>query len=339
MGHRHGGSDCLDLLAALVTAMPPLFSIEDVHYDYFGRIPALAGIDLAINAGERFAIIGANGSGKSTLLQLLDGLIFPSRGIIRFHGHEVSEAALRDTGFLRFFRERVGYVFQDSDVQLFCPTVLDELMYGPLQLDISEVEAEDRARNVLKMLAMENTADRPTYMLSGGEKKRVAIGSVLTMNPEVLLLDEPTNGLDPRTVAFLIDLLLSLNEAGKTIIIASHDLSLVADMEMSVALLSERHVVEKIGTSADILADEEMLIRTNLIHEHLHRHGGSLHRHRHSHFAFHGHGTAEAAPQSGADHLHEHAHPHPHGGSSHRHSKPQKPVESHDHPPGFDHFD
>lgn len=330
--------------------MTPLFSIENVHYDYFGRIPALSGIDLNINAGERFAIIGANGSGKSTLLQLLDGLIFPSRGTIRFHGQVVSEASLRDAGFLRFFREKVGYVFQDSDVQLFCPTVLDELMYGPLQLAISEEEAEDRSREVLKMLGMENTADRPTYMLSGGEKKRVAIGSVLTMNPEVLLLDEPTNGLDPRTVAFLIDLLLSLNEAGKTIIIASHDLSLVADMEMSVALLSESHRVEKTGTSSDILADEEMLIRTNLIHEHLHRHGGSLHRHRHSHFSFHGHGGAETAPPAivvtPGEHSHEgHGHEHPHGhGHPHEHEnqsrpKPRKPVPPHDHPPGFEHFD
>jgi cobalt/nickel transport system ATP-binding protein len=315
--------------------MTPLFSIENVHYDYFGKIPALSGIDLAINAGERFAIIGANGSGKSTLLQLLDGLIYPSVGTIRFHGHEISEAALRDMGFLRFFRERVGYVFQDSDVQLFCPTVLDELMYGPLQLAITEEEAEDRSREVLKMLGMENTADRPTYMLSGGEKKRVAIGSVLTMNPEVLLLDEPTNGLDPRTVAFLIDLLLSLNEAGKTIIIASHDLSLVADMEMSVALLSESHRVEKIGTSADILADEEMLIRTNLIHEHLHRHGGSLHRHRHSHFSFHGHGGTENKPP--APEKEPHGRPHGHAGHSPLH--PPKHVPPHDHPPGHEHID
>lgn len=324
--------------------MTPLFAIENVHYDYFDQIPALSGIDLAVGPGERFAIIGANGSGKSTLLQLMNGLIFPSRGVIRFHGHSVTETALREAGFRRFFRERVGYVFQDPDVQLFCPTVLDELMYGPLQLAITEEEAEDRSREVLKMLAMENTADRPTYMLSGGEKKRVAIGSVLTMNPEVLLLDEPTNGLDPRTVAFLIDLLLSLNEAGKTIIIASHDLSLVADMEMSVALLSENHRVEKTGTSSEILADEEMLIRTNLIHEHLHRHGDSLHRHRHSHFSFHRHSPAESAqPHEHLHHGHGHDHPHDH---EHRHEHgdpnrpgPLRPVPPHDHLPGHEDFD
>jgi cobalt/nickel transport system ATP-binding protein len=126
-------------------------------------------------------------------------------------------------------------------------------------------------------------------MLSGGEKKRVAIGSVLTMNPEVLLLDEPTNGLDPRTQAFLFDLLFSLNEAGKTVVIATHDLTVVADLEMTVALLSEEHTVEKIGAANEILADEELLLRTNLIHEHHHRHGQESHRHRHAHFFFHRH--------------------------------------------------
>lgn len=269
--------------------MEPLFSLEEVHYDYLGGIPALAGINLSIGTGERFAVIGANGSGKSTLLQLLDGLIFPHRGSIRFHGHDVTEDALRQAEFLRFFRERVGYVFQDSEVQLFCPTVLDELLFGPHQLGLGLDEAESRAWEVLSMLGMEKYADRPTYMLSGGEKKRVALGSVLTMNPEVLLMDEPTNALDPRTQSFLIDLLLTLNEAGKTIIIATHDLSLVADMEMTVALLSEEHRVEKVGTSEEILGDEELLLRTNLIHEHRHRHGGGSHKHRHTHFFIHRH--------------------------------------------------
>jgi cobalt/nickel transport system ATP-binding protein len=269
--------------------METLFDIRGISYSYFGRIHALTDIDLTIGAGERLAIIGANGSGKSTLLQLLDGLIFPSAGSIRFRGYDLHEKALREEGFLRFFRERVGYVFQDSEVQLFCPTVLDELLYGPLQLAISREEAEQRSHEVLAMIGMANHADRPTYMLSGGEKKRVAIGSILTMNPEVLLLDEPTNGLDPRTQAYLIDLLLSLNEAGKTIVLATHDLNLVADLDMRVALMSEEHRVEKTGSALDILSDEELLLRTNLIHEHRHVHGSQVHRHRHTHSAFHRH--------------------------------------------------
>lgn len=269
--------------------METLFSLRQISYRYFDRIEALAGVELDIRPGERFAVIGANGSGKSTLLQLLDGLIFPSSGSITFRGHLVNEETLRQDGFLRYFRKRVGYVFQDSEVQLFCPTVLDELLYGPLQLDISSQEAEHRAYEVLKMLGMENHADRPTYMLSGGEKKRVAIGSVLTMNPEVLLLDEPTNGLDPRTQSFLIDLLVSLSEAGKTIVLATHDLNLVADLDMRVALMSENHTLEKVGSALEILGDEELLMRTNLIHEHRHIHGGHSHQHRHVHVAIHRH--------------------------------------------------
>jgi cobalt/nickel transport system ATP-binding protein len=272
-----------------MVSIGPLIELENIRYRYFGKIPALSGITLSIEERERLAVIGANGSGKSTLLQILDGLIFPSEGSFRFRGREVTEASLRDAGFLRFFRERMGYVFQESDVQLFCPTVQDELLYGPLQMDMTEEEAIHRAHEVLRMMGIEGLKDRPTYMLSGGEKKRVAIGSVLTMNPEVLLLDEPTNGLDPKTQAFLVELILSLSEAGKTVVIASHDLSLVDDLDMRVVLLSEDHLVEKVGPSSDILADTELLLRTNLIHEHRHYHGRESHRHLHGHFSFHRH--------------------------------------------------
>jgi cobalt/nickel transport system ATP-binding protein len=266
-----------------------IIRLEEICYSYYGKIPAICDINLGIKAGERFAIIGANGSGKSTLLQIMNGLISQSGGKYFFRGNEVSERSLKDKGFLRFFRERVGYVFQDSDVQLFCPTVLDELLYGPLQLEISEKEALDRAFEVMQSLNIENLKDRPSYMLSGGEKKRVAIGSVLTMNPEVLLFDEPTNGLDPRTQCFLVELMLALSEAGKTLVIATHDLSLVDELHANVALLSEEHRLEKIGAAEDILKDEELLLKVNLIHEHIHYHGQEIHKHRHSHFLFHKH--------------------------------------------------
>jgi cobalt/nickel transport system ATP-binding protein len=266
-----------------------IISLEKICYSYYDKILALWDINLGIKEGERFAIIGANGSGKSTLLQIMNGLIHQSQGKYFFRGNEVSEQTLRDKGFLRFFRERVGYVFQDSDVQLFCPTVLDELLYGPLQLEMKESEALDRAFGVMQILNIENLKNRPSYMLSGGEKKRVAIGSVLTMNPEVLLLDEPTNGLDPRTQCFLVELMLALNEAGKTLVIATHDLSLVDELHTKVALLSEEHKLEKIGASEDILKDEELLLKVNLIHEHIHYHGQAIHRHRHSHYLFHKH--------------------------------------------------
>lgn len=262
---------------------------DGVSYRYHGRIPALEQVSLTIGAGERFAVIGANGSGKSTLLQVLGGLIFPDEGRVFFRECEVSEKALREKGFLRLFRGRVGYVFQDSDIQLFCPTVLDELLYGPQQLLIAEEEARERAFAVMQMLRIENLKDRPPYMLSGGEKKRVAIGSVLTMNPEVLLFDEPTNGLDPRTQCFLVELLLTLNEAGKTIVIATHDLSLIGEVHARVAVLSEEHRLERAGSAEEILKNEELLLKVNLIHEHIHFHGKTAHRHLHSHFPSHCH--------------------------------------------------
>jgi cobalt/nickel transport system ATP-binding protein len=269
--------------------MGKIICLENIHYQYHDAISALSNISLEIKKGERFAIIGANGTGKTTLLQIMNGLIFPSSGKLFFRENEVSKQTLKDRGFLRFFRERVGYVFQDSDVQLFCPTVLDELLYGPLQLEISEAEAMDRAFEIMKMLNIEHLKKRPTYMLSGGEKKKVAIGSVLTMNPEVLLLDEPTNGLDPKTQCFLVELMLALNEAGKTLVIATHDLSLVDELQATVGVLSEEHLLEKTGSAIDILKDENLLLRVNLIHEHIHRHGDTTHRHIHSHYLFHRH--------------------------------------------------
>ncbi len=269
--------------------MENIISLENISYSYYDRIPAVTDISLEVKEGERFAVIGANGTGKSTLLQIMSGLVHQSEGKVFFRGKEVSEQTLKNRSFLKFFRERVGYVFQDSDIQLFCPTVLDELLYGPLQLEMNEREALDRANEVLKMLEIEDLRDRPSYMLSGGEKKRVAIGSVLTMNPEVVLFDEPTNGLDPRTQVFLVELMLSLSEAGKTLILATHDLSLVAELETKVALLSEEHSVEKIGSADEILKDDDLLLRANLIHEHIHFHGKKAHKHRHSHYSTHKH--------------------------------------------------
>jgi len=269
--------------------MENILSLEGITYSYHNKFQALSDINLTIKEGARFAVIGANGTGKSTLLQIMSGLVHQTEGKLFFRGNEISEQSLRNKSFLKFFRERVGYVFQDSDVQLFCPTVLDELLYGPLQLELNESEAMDRAHEVMNMLNIESLKDRPSYMLSGGEKKRVAIGSVLTMNPEVMLFDEPTNGLDPRTQVFLVELILALSEAGKTVVLTTHDLSLVAELKTEVALLSEDHKIEKVGSAEEILKDDDLLLKANLIHEHIHYHGDKAHKHKHSHHFFHKH--------------------------------------------------
>jgi cobalt/nickel transport system ATP-binding protein len=266
-----------------------IFKVDNVSYAYHGIIPAISHASFTVEKGELFAVIGANGSGKSTLLQLLNGLIHPSTGTILFRDKEVSKATLRNKDFLSYFRERVGLVFQDSDIQLFCPTVLDELLYGPLQLGLKTEDAMARAEEVMGMLNISGLGDRPTYMLSGGEKKRVAIASVLTMNPEVLLLDEPVNGLDPRTQSFVVELIFALHEAGKTIVLATHDLSLVDELQARVAVVSEEHEIRKLGVAGEILSDSELLVNVNLIHEHKHLHGDEAHTHIHSHYLFHRH--------------------------------------------------
>lgn len=280
-----------------IAGSSPIMQVQDVSYTYAGGIPALAGATFEIAEGEIFAIIGSNGSGKSTLLHILNGLIYPTSGKVLFRGSEVSEQSLRNNHFLRSFRGEVGYVFQDSDVQLFCPTVLDELMFGPLQLGLGEAEARSRSTQIMEMLEIGALGQRPSYMLSSGEKKRVALASVLTMNPYVLLLDEPTNGLDPRSQCFLIELVLALNAAGKTVVIATHDLSLVGELRCRVAVMSEEHRVEKVGRSDEILSDEQMLLKVNLVHEHIHYHGTTAHRHIHSHYLFHRHDGLESGQE------------------------------------------
>ena len=236
-----------------------------------------------------FSIIGLNGSGKSTLLHIINALIFPDSGDVLFDGNPVTEKSLADKSFGIQFRQSMGYIFQNPDIQLFCPTVFDELLFGPLQLNLSLDEAKERAEQTLSYLGIGYLRERPVYMLSGGEKKRVAIASVLTMNPDVLLVDEPLSSLDPKTQTFFIELLLELNQAGKTIIFTTHQLDLIEHLQPRVAVLSEEHTIRKTGTASEILDDQELLISVNLIHEHIHKHGKEEHKHYHSHYVFHKH--------------------------------------------------
>ncbi len=216
-------------------------------------------------------------------------LIFPDAGDVLFEGNPVTEKSLKEKSFGIQFRQSMGYIFQNSDIQLFCPTVFDELLFGPLQLNLPLETAQERAEQTLSYLGIGYLKERPVYMLSGGEKKKVAIASVLTMNPDVLLVDEPLSSLDPKTQTFFIELLLELNHAGKTIIFTTHQLDLIEHLQPRVAVLSDEHTIRKTGTASEILSDEELLISVNLIHEHVHKHGNEEHRHYHSHYVFHKH--------------------------------------------------
>ncbi|MDP4207254.1 MAG: ABC transporter ATP-binding protein [Bacteroidota bacterium] len=269
--------------------MEEIIRFENVSYNYTDKHNALSDINFSVHRGEIFSIIGSNGSGKTTLLHLLSGLLFARSGSVFYKDKQITEQSLKNEQFNKYFRESLGYVFQNPDAQLFCPTVFDELIFGPLQMGKDKDTAFARAESVMQMLNIDCLRDRQTHMLSGGEKKRVAIGAVLTLNPDVLVFDEPVSALDPKTRAFLIELIFQLNEAGKTIIITTHHLELVDHLQSRVAVLSENHTIEKTGSTGEILSDTDLLIRTNLIGEHPHRHGSLTHKHLSGGFLFHKH--------------------------------------------------
>ena len=265
--------------------MDELYRLERVCYNY-GNQFALKDISFTIRQGEHVAVLGANGSGKSTLLKILNGLIFPTSGVVECLGGKVAEESLAGD-FLRCFRERVGFVFSEPDVQLFCPTVFDEVAFGPLQLGLQGDEARRRVDELLNMLGISALKDRAPYTLSTGEKKKVAIAAVLAVNPDVLLLDEPTNGLDPRTQVWLFELLEGLKALNKTCIMSTHDLSLAEDFADRVIVMDEAHSIAADGPTPDVMRDKELLLRTNIIHEHAHRHGSITHKHSHGPFSTH----------------------------------------------------
>ncbi len=251
----------------------PVFEVDNVSFAYEGKHPALEHVSLSVDTGENVAILGANGSGKSTLLKLLDGLYFPTEGTIAAFGSPLTESALRDDDFNFAFRRRVGLVFQDSDVQLFSPSVVDEVAFAPLQLGVSNEEVNRRVEEALQALRIEKLRDRAPHRLSGGEKKRVALASLLSLRPDVWLLDEPTSGLDPRSQSWLVDFVQEQHRAGKTIITATHDLSIVELIASRVYVFDEEHHVVASGSAQDILHDHDLLHRCNLTHYHLKSNG------------------------------------------------------------------
>ncbi len=258
-----------------------LFELEDVGFEY-ERIPALCGLSLQISGGEGIALLGANGSGKSTLLRILDALCFPSQGSVTFCGQPLRPELFHQDGFALSFRRRVALVFQNPDAQLFNPTVFDEVAFGPLQLQWPSQHVLSKVSAALEQMKIAHLRDRPPYRLSGGEKKRVALASVVVLEPEVLLLDEPTASLDPRSQSQLIDLIQDWKGSSKTVITATNQLDIVEDIASRIVVLEEGKVAAS-GGPREILSSHELLLRANLVHAHRHSHGTYEHSHPHIH--------------------------------------------------------
>jgi len=231
-----------------------IVEVADLCYSYPDGTVALNGVNFCIHHGEAVAIVGANGAGKSTLLQHLNGYLTPMQGRVRIGDFPLTKETLQDT------RRTVGMVFQDPDDQLFMPTVYDDVAFGPLNLGLPRDEVEKRVEEALTEVGALHLKERPPYHLSGGEKRAVAIASVLSMAPDILVMDEPTTGLDPRGRRMLIEQLRSFHH---TRIIATHDLDLVLDLCERTIVIREGKVTAD-GPTEEIFRNETLLAESHL---------------------------------------------------------------------------
>lgn len=262
---------------------PFVFELENVSFNYPYDEPVLCDVSVSIRAGERVCVLGANGSGKSTLLKLFTGLLHPQKGVFRAFGGVVNEKTFNKKEFVKSYHQRVGFIFQNPDTQLFCSTVREEIAFGPLQLGLSREEVCQRVDDVLNLLSVKHLKDKVPFKLSGGEKKKVALASVLVLNPDVLILDEPTNGLDPRTQRWLVELLVGLSKCGKTIITSTHNLELVQEISERSIVFSENHKIALDASTNEVLGNIKLLQEVNLVDDYYHRHGDGHHAHYHIH--------------------------------------------------------
>ena len=257
-----------------------IFEARSLCFRYL-EAEALTGVSFAIQERQRVVLLGANGSGKSTLMRLLDGLCFPSSGSILFQGRELTQEALEEEEFAHRFRRAVALVFQNPDVQLFNPTVYDEIAFGPLQMRMPKEEIQAAVAGMLERFGIGHLKDRAPHRLSGGEKKRVALASALAIDPEVLILDEPTAALDPESQSAMIEFLLDCR-GKKTVLTATHDLDIVEEIADHCLVLAGGRLVAE-GRPDQILGNQELLRETHLLHSHRHRHGEIVHAHPHLH--------------------------------------------------------
>ncbi len=227
---------------------------NDLHYTYPDGTEGLKGVSFRVTQGESVALVGENGAGKSTLLMHMNGYLMATQGDVRIGDYMVKHK------HLDYVRRSVGIVFQNADDQLFMPTVFDDVAFGPLNLGFEKEAVEKKVAQVLETVGAAHLAKRPPYRLSQGEKKAVAIASVLAMSPDILVMDEPSSSLDPLSRLKLINLLKTFKH---TKIIASHDLDMAMDLCERTIVLHEGQIAAD-GPTAELFKDEELLHRCNL---------------------------------------------------------------------------
>ncbi|KLK89176.1 ABC transporter ATP-binding protein [Methanoculleus sediminis] len=237
----------------------PLLEAENVAYAYQNSPPALAGVSVRIEAGSKTALVGPNGAGKSTLLLMLNGMLRPASGVIRFEGRPLAY----DNRSLRDLRRRVGFVFQNPDVQIVAPTVEQDVAFGPVNLGLPPDAVRQAVRDALGYVGLRGYEKRPPHHLSGGEKKRVAIAGILAMQPEVLVFDEPTSALDPASSEEVMELLDELASGGRTVLVSTHDVELAYRWADSVILMERGGVLAR-GAPEEVFSDHNLLAAARL---------------------------------------------------------------------------
>jgi cobalt/nickel transport system ATP-binding protein len=230
-------------------AVTPALEVRGLAFAYPDGHQALSGVDLRIEPGERVALLGPNGAGKTTLVLHLNGIHLPATGEVRVTGVLVAKGALKD------IRRRVGIVFQDPDDQLFMPTVRDDVAFGPANLGLRGPELDQRVQAALAAVGMQDVAERPPHHLSFGQRRRVAVATVLAMEPDILVLDEPSSNLDPAGRRELADVLRSLD---LTMLMVTHDLPYALEL-CPRAVVMDRGVIVADGPTADVLGDRELM--------------------------------------------------------------------------------
>lgn len=262
--------------------MARIIKVSNLNYRYPDGTVGLKDVSFEVEEGETVVIIGANGTGKSTLFMNLMGVL-DGDGHIEITGLTLNKIHLKE------IRRRMGMVFQNPDDQLFCPTVMDDISFGPLNMGWDENQVNTASRDALTLVGLEGYESRSSYHLSYGEKKRASIATVLSMNPKILLLDEPTGGLDPRSSSKFINLLYTLKSQGRTLLIVTHDIFLAWEIADRVLVFSEEKRPVAMGDYKDILSNYNLLLKNNLVHQHRHRHNKLVHEHEHQHGHTHEH--------------------------------------------------
>jgi cobalt/nickel transport system ATP-binding protein len=240
-----------------------VFELKHVSFRYRPYEPALLDVSLTINDGDKVVILGPNGAGKTTLEKIMAGIL-PAEGRFSAFGQLVSPGDIRDRTKVNLYRRRVGHLFQDIEFHVFCATVMDEIMSGPLRQGLTTEEAKNRAEQMLEFCGIKRLIGRLPGNLSGGEKKMVAIAAMMAENPDVMIFDEPTNDLDSESQEWLVTALLALNQIGKTVVTATHNMDTARRLADKVVLLGHTHRLVAVG-GLELMDDRAALAEAGIM--------------------------------------------------------------------------